>query len=67
LKALLTLRKRNENLWEKIGHVALLRYQCYILSQNIFLLTADIYFLSCMHLIVLTGLAFRPKTGIVEV
>lgn len=44
----------------------MLRCWHYILSHNAFLLTVRHPFLRCMHLIVLAGLAFRPKTGIVE-
>lgn len=59
-------KKKKKNFLKKIDHVALLRYRRYISSHNAFLLTVRYLFRSCIHLIVLTGSAFRPKTGIVE-
>lgn len=59
-------RRRKIKSFLKIEHVALLRYRHYILSHSAFLVTVRHLFQSCMNFIVLAGLAFRPKTGIVE-
>lgn len=66
LLTLLSKRKKEEKIVEEDRARCLAKMRHYILSHSAFLLTVRHPFLRCMHLIVLAGLAFRPKTGIVE-